>query len=181
MYKPDDEKMKELILYISDRCENDPTFGAVKLNKILFFSDFLACRYFGTPITGQEYQALPQGPAPRRLLPLREELIREQKLFLKERQFFGYEQRKPIACVPPSLDRFTPQEIDIVNRVIEVLADKTASEVSELSHQFPGWSLADMGETIPYAVAHVSSSPPTESERAHANNLLPDAKRVMGR
>ena len=39
---PNDEKLRELIVYISDRCETDETFGAVKLNKILFLADFNA-------------------------------------------------------------------------------------------------------------------------------------------
>ncbi len=38
----DERKLKEFILYVADRCEADPTFGAVKLNKILFYADFLA-------------------------------------------------------------------------------------------------------------------------------------------
>ena len=36
----DERKLRELILYISQRCANDPTFGAIKLNKTLCFSDF---------------------------------------------------------------------------------------------------------------------------------------------
>ena len=48
-------KFKELVLYIASRCERDPTFGAVKLNKELFFSDFWAYAEFGEPITGAEY------------------------------------------------------------------------------------------------------------------------------
>jgi len=41
------EKFRELILYIARKSEDDPKFGAVKLNKILFFSDFAAFRAFG--------------------------------------------------------------------------------------------------------------------------------------
>jgi len=36
----DERKFKELILYVADKCSDDPDFGAVKLNKILFYSDF---------------------------------------------------------------------------------------------------------------------------------------------
>jgi hypothetical protein len=31
-----DERLQELILYIAEKCEEDPTFGATKLNKILY-------------------------------------------------------------------------------------------------------------------------------------------------
>ena len=35
------DKFRELILYIAQESEGDPNFGATKLNKILFFCDFL--------------------------------------------------------------------------------------------------------------------------------------------
>jgi hypothetical protein len=38
--RPDDEKLRELILYVSTLSENDPNFGAAKLNKLLFYTDF---------------------------------------------------------------------------------------------------------------------------------------------
>ena len=36
------KRLRELILFIAERCLNNPTFGAVKLNKILFFADFIS-------------------------------------------------------------------------------------------------------------------------------------------
>ncbi len=50
----DEAKLVELILYIADKCENDPHFGKTKLNKILFFSDMLYYGFFGNAITGVE-------------------------------------------------------------------------------------------------------------------------------
>ena len=40
-------KFRELILYVARRSEDDKYFGAVKLNKILYFSDFNAYRELG--------------------------------------------------------------------------------------------------------------------------------------
>jgi len=34
---PNLDKFRELILYISQKCANDPSFGAIKVNKILYF------------------------------------------------------------------------------------------------------------------------------------------------
>ena len=51
-------RMAELIVYIADLCQEDPTFGATKLNKILFYADFASYAKYGRPITGQEYQRL---------------------------------------------------------------------------------------------------------------------------
>ena len=48
------EKFRELLVYVSKKCEDDPTFGAVKLNKILYYADFAAYRQGGKPITGAQ-------------------------------------------------------------------------------------------------------------------------------
>ncbi len=37
-----EKKFAELILYVSQKSTFDSTFGSTKLNKILYFSDFLA-------------------------------------------------------------------------------------------------------------------------------------------
>ena len=74
--RPNDEKLRELILLIAEWCQSDPKFGAIKLNKLLFHADFSAFLTHGEPITGQEYFKLPQEPAPRRLKPVTEAMIK---------------------------------------------------------------------------------------------------------
>ena len=44
-------RLLELILYVAEKCQDDPKFGATKLNKILWWADFLAYAQHGTPIT----------------------------------------------------------------------------------------------------------------------------------
>ena len=63
--KYDERKPGELIVLIASLSRDDPAFGDVKLNKLLFFSDFLAYTNLGQPITGAEYQKLDFGPARR--------------------------------------------------------------------------------------------------------------------
>ena len=65
------QRFRELIVYISQRSAEDPHFGAVKLNKILYHSDFRAYERFGVPLTGVCYFRLKAGPAPKALLPVR--------------------------------------------------------------------------------------------------------------
>lgn len=64
-FKFDESKFKELVLYIATNTSRDPTVGAVELNKILYYSDFIAYKRLGRPITGAAYQKLSEGPAPR--------------------------------------------------------------------------------------------------------------------
>ena len=75
------EKIKEAILYVSKLSKGDPRFGAIKLNKILYYADFRAYRELGNSISNATYQHLNEGPAPRELLPAIEELIKGKVRF----------------------------------------------------------------------------------------------------
>src|SRR5687767_11634112 len=115
MQNMDKKKLGELILYISKKSELDPNFGAVKLNKILFYSDFIAFGRLGKAITEQDYQRLDQGPAPRRLLPVREDLIDRGYLAIQEVARFGKTQKRTVALRDPDLSIFTAEEIALVD------------------------------------------------------------------
>ena len=71
----DKSKMRELILYIARAQADDPTFGRVKLAKLLYFADNEAFVRLERPITGATYQKLPEGPAAREFVPLRDEML----------------------------------------------------------------------------------------------------------
>ena len=163
---PNDHKFKELILYIAEKSEGDRTFGATKLNKILFYSDFLAFLELGKAITWHRYQRLENGPAPIALLPVQAEMEEAREIARVPRVYRGRTQKVTLALREPDLKVFTAQEIAIVTEVIEALWNKNASEVSELSHQFLGWKAARLGEEIPYDIALIQLRKPTEAERA---------------
>ncbi len=174
-----DKKLKELILYLSLLSESDEYFGATKLNKLLFFSDFLAYLNFGEAITGQEYQKLPQGPAPRRLLPIREEMLRDNDIKFASRDFYGYEQQRIIPIREPDLSIFTPQEIDLVNRVVDEFKETNGTQISEKSHLFAGWKYAEFNEKIPYEVALVGHRDLTPEEIEYGIQLEEKAKELV--
>jgi hypothetical protein len=172
----DERKLAELILYISQKCANDPTFGAVKLNKILCFSDFLFYAYNDRGITNVEYQKLPNGPAPRRLIPVRDELIKNGDLAIQEVVLkSGRTQKRTVNLRKPNLDIFTGAEIAQVDRVIESMQDVNAELASDISHNLVGWLVTEEGETIPYNTIYFANPPLTEEE-AHRARELKEAK-----
>lgn len=175
--RPENEqKFRELVLYISQKCATDPRFGAVKLNKILFFSDFLAYAQSGEPITSFEYQRLPNGPAPRRFLPVRARMMEEGILGLQEvRLRSGKTQKRTVNLRSPNLRIFTGEEIELVDSVIEALADADAETASELSHRMVGWQAVSDGETIPYGTIFLSNDPLTETEIQRGRELAESA------
>jgi uncharacterized phage-associated protein len=166
-----DRKLRELILYLSILSEGDEFFGATKLNKLLFYIDFLAFRSTGKAVTEQEYQALPQGPAPRRLLRAMETLKDNHSLVVRLEPIYDYVQKRPMALRRADLSCFAPEEIDLINKVVKSLRRMTATQVSDISHEFLGWHLAEVNETIPYSVALLSRDELTESELRHAKEI----------
>lgn len=160
--EPTDRRLAELMLFVAKRCEDDPKFGATKLNKILFFSDFISMRRQGKPIAGSPFMRLPKGPAPRRMLPVRERLIEEKRAVLRNvRLVSGNTQHRLTPLDDPDLSLFTSDDIDIVTEIIGALWNKTAEQVSDLSHELPAWELADDKEEIPFAAAFIASIQPT--------------------
>ena len=172
--KFEEEKFRELIIYIADKCENHTLFGSVKLNKVLFYSDFLAYKVWGKPITGADYLALERGPGPRALVPIRQDMIRKRDIAPDNRMF----QNRLVPLRDAKLSLFSAQEIALVDKVIHILKNENAEAVSELSHAFLGWKAAWAESTatgkkisIPYGTVFVESPPLDEFEAAHGLDL----------
>lgn len=172
---PNEAKLKELILYISAKCADDPGFGAVKLNKLLYMADNFAYAELGQPITGVEYMKLEKGPAPRRLLPVKREMVNAREIVEVEQPLFGLKNplKKVVPLRKPDLSMFSAAEIALVDGIIEECRDATGSHLSEYTHDHMGWRLApDLRDTIPYSAVFLSSDPVTPFERDRAEKLI---------
>lgn len=171
-WKEDERKFWELVLYICQRCATDPKFGATKLNKLLYFSDFLAYAQLGEPITGFEYRRLPNGPAPRRFTSVRDEMVKKRDLgFQTVPLSGGRTQYRAVNLRVPDLSVFTAEQISLVDQVIHELWNLDAEAVSDLSHRMMGWRVADLNEVIPYETVFISSEPLTETDVQRAREL----------
>lgn len=179
--KGDDEKLKELILLLARASEGDSNFGTVKLNKELFYSDFLAFRLFGKSITEHEYIALELGPGPKQKLRIIHEMQKSGDLAVRKHEAFGMVQDRPFALREPKLDKFTKEEIQLAHSVADACHEKTGAELSEMSHKFFGWLLAEPKEVIPYSVALVGMREPTLDEVKWGLELEPMALQSLGR
>lgn len=165
-----DRKLRNLILYISRLCETDPKFGKTKLNKLLFYCDFGAYLTFRGPITGQGYMKFEYGPVPKRMYTVQTRMLGKELAFQKV-ESYGRNQEKPIALREADLSQFSSDEIALINGVVRQYWDMTATEISNESHRFLGWNLADMNEAIPYPVALVAHRDLTPEERKHGEQL----------
>ena len=166
------QRFRELIIYISKKSVADHHFGAVKLNKILYYSDFRAFERFGLPLTGMRYIRLQQGPVPNALVPVRAELVREGAIAVEQRQTGrqGHLQYRTVAKREPVMELFTADEIGIVDEVILELWDQNATQVSDASHDIR-WSTMQHKDPMPYELAYLSDLPISERENARTREL----------
>ena len=155
------DKFRELIVYVAAQSANDPTFGAIKLNKVLYYSDFAAYRQLGQPITGATYRKFFEGPAPIELPDVRRELIDSGDATSEERPYFAGSVVRLVIRTgrEPNRELFRPGELEIVDQVVDFFEGKTEREVADFSHKEPGWAVARDREDIPYETAWLSSGP----------------------
>lgn len=173
----DDGKMRELILYLASKSEEDPRFSSTKLSKLLFYCDFGAYRQLGRSITGHSYRKLQFGPAPKAMLPILEQMKGDQDCVEVERNHFGHAQRRVVAMRPPRVALFTLEELVLADRTVEELWESNATEVSDLSHDFIGWQAAALNEIIPYETVFVGDPglPVSEEEVEFCRQLQGEA------
>ena len=166
-----EDKFKELILHIARRCENDPTFGAVKLNKVLFFSDFFAYMQLGQSITEAEYIKLEHGPAPRLMMPIRDEMEKQDDIVVIQRERFGYQQSRVISRRDADLSSFMAAEIALVDTIIDAVKEANATNLSDMTHVLLGWKIAALKTVIPYESVFLSEARATPGDRQRAREL----------
>jgi hypothetical protein len=174
------EKLRQLILYISDRCETDENYGSTRLAKTLFYADFLFYAKHGRSITQERYVRKPAGPIPDSLLNVRDKMVRDRELVVKVRDHLAFPQKRPIAIRAPDLSAFTGEEIAMVDYVLSLLDGRSATEVSDLSHRFKAWQLAEDGEEIPYYTALLSDGEPMPDDWELARQLAAEHEVVVG-
>jgi Protein of unknown function (DUF4065) len=168
----DQEKFRTLVHYVCSKCDDPTKLGATKLNKILWYSERAAYLRLGSSITGAVFVKRQYGPVPRAILPALRELQESNDIVIRETQLFGKPKREFISITEPSLNKFTADEISLVDRVIdEVCFDHTAVSISDKSHD-EVWNLAEIGEEIPLNSAFGIRGEVTEEHMDWAKSQL---------
>ncbi|MFI4991120.1 MAG: Panacea domain-containing protein [Solirubrobacterales bacterium] len=173
-------KFKELVVYLCASAEQagDEGFGMVKLNKLLYRSDFEAYRLLGHPITGEIYEKQEFGPVARHLPVALDDLAAAGRLQWQSIPRGPHTRKVPTMTADPDsvadLSRFSPEELRIVKSSEKELAAHGGKSVSEWSHeQSAGWRMARLnGEAIDYASAIISTDPIPEGDLIRARQFV---------
>jgi hypothetical protein len=157
-----DTKLKELSLYVAEKSKEDPSFGATKLNKILFIADFHFYGLTGKAITEAEYVHRDKGPAPRRMPIILENLEAEGRAIIEERSSWGYKQKRLVPLKGPDTSSFSGDELSFVDAVITFFSSYNATDLSLWTHKLTNWLSTTEGEAIPYPSVFLMYDLPVE-------------------
>lgn len=151
------DKFKALVHYVCDRRSERPhSLEKTKLNKVAWLSDMLAYLRFGRPITNEVYIKRQFGPVARSMEETLQALKREGALASRGTEYFGYPKFEYMTLKHPDISGFTPEEISLIDEVIERICDgHTASSISQLTHDAI-WECAGIGEELPLYTAFAS-------------------------
>ena len=144
------DRLENLIGYIASRV-ND--LYKTSLNKYLWYMDFLNYKNTLKSITGLRYIRYTYGPI---IEGKNYELILNlDSKFEKEDREINYNIRTKIHSKNNyDLSLFSKDEIQVIDRVIELLKDKNATNISDLSHEERAWIETKDNELISYEYAH---------------------------
>lgn len=176
----DANKFRELVVYVAQESEKDPRFGATKLNKLLFYMDTRSFLELGEPITGAEYRHLPAGPVPPAILEAKRILVDAGAIKIERRPFFNYFQERIVPLREADMSLFSPEELKIIDEVIESLWHYNGTELSDKSHSEWGWQLTENYDVIPYELAWLSAEPAPIEAIEHGMKLASQSGEMNG-
>lgn len=142
------DRLKNLLLYVLGQMGE--TFQT-KMNKVLFYIDFLSYRERGMAISGLAYQAIEFGPVPQRWDRVYSAFdeVQEQLRLVQ-----GQECMSLMAGGEADMSAFTEAEMAVIDEVCGKLKDLTPRAVSKLSHEETAWKEhVGKPETIPFSEA----------------------------
>jgi len=135
---PNFKKFTEMVVFFTEKLQPWKT----KLNKLLFYSDFLMFKQTGFSISGSKYRAIPMGPVPYNFHSIFEYLANKDDIDIICTTFpdggLG-EQFKPNTKRRFNTELFTKDELDILSDVAEKFKSTSTKDIIEISHKEEAW------------------------------------------
>ena len=153
------EKFKNVLLYILGKCAGKPNIGETALYKLLYFCDFNYYEMYEEHLTGSIYRKLNYGPVPRKAEAIIKNMIDTGQIQKIKTEYHKYPQTRYIPMVRPDLSTFSAAEKEVIDNVIDHMADWTAKMLTEYSHNDKPWKATDMNDVIDYELVFYREPP----------------------
>ncbi|HKP68869.1 MAG TPA: Panacea domain-containing protein [Pyrinomonadaceae bacterium] len=154
IFSPD--KMAAVVSYFATNASN---LYKTKLNKLLFYADFIHYYTYGTSISGSRYVHLPYGPVPDGYEDTLEALQHYGVVDISEKN----SSELILSGENSAVDFLTPEEQKTVAWVTKAYGDLSASQLTEISHRERAYKNTRAGEEIAYEYAKFFEKLPLKS------------------
>jgi transcriptional regulator with XRE-family HTH domain len=145
------EKLREVLAYVLEEVGAKPNVGETVLYKLLYFIDFDYYEKHGKSITGLTYIHNHFGPSPvADFKSVVEGMKAKGELEVVETKYFKNTQKKYLPAKQVPFDELSARELEHINDTLGRLSDKTAKELTDLSHYDTPWVVARQGEPLDY-------------------------------
>lgn len=144
---PSFEKFTEMVVYFSEKVQPFKT----KMNKLLFYADFLMFRQSCFSISGTRYKAISMGPVPHNFQSVFEYLANKDEIDVHcfdfpdggfGEQFIARQDR----AFNPSL--FSKEELEVLEKVATTFKKTTTADIIELSHLEKAWKENEQAKNV---------------------------------
>ncbi len=135
---PSLKKFTEMVVFFTELMQPWKT----KMNKLLFYSDFLMFKQTGFSISGIQYRAIPMGPVPDNFNSIYEYLAKNDNIDILYSSFANGgigEQIKPNSNRSSDMEFFNKTELSILHNVVERFKNTSTNEIIEMSHKEKAW------------------------------------------
>ena len=126
-------RLKNIMLYILNRCDE---VWCTKMNKLLFYTDFMSYRERGMAMTGLSYRAIDFGPVPERWDRVYSEFPEVRQELRQVGDFVG---SVLIASAEADNTMFTDAELKVLDAICTHFGKMTSREISRISHDEEAW------------------------------------------
>lgn len=144
---PNFEKFAEMVVYFSDTVQPYKT----KMNKLLFYSDFLMFKQSCFSISGVRYNAINMGPVPHNFNSIFEYLANQDVIDVCYTKFPDGntgEQFQARKDRPFNASLFSEYELDVLNKVSSAFQTTSTNDIIELSHLEAAWQKNEQNKSI---------------------------------
>ncbi len=167
------QKLRNVLLYILERCAGKPNMGETVLYKLLYFIDFNSFETDRRPLIGLDYIHLQYGPVPAasQYAPVIEKMKNDQELKIIIQDYYGLRIKRYLNLVSYDIDSLSSRETKVIDDVINTLSGMSAAQIEEYSHGDAPWRLTKDKALIPYSLALERELPYSKREGDGLNDF----------
>lgn len=144
---PNFEKFTEMVVYFSEQVKPYKT----KMNKLLFYADFLMFKQSCFSISGVRYNAIDMGPVPHNFQSIFEYLANEDEIDIYSKEFPNGgvgEQFIARNDRPFNSTLFSDSELDVLRKVVATFKTTSTNDIIELSHLEKAWKENEQAKKV---------------------------------